>query len=266
MKRTDIYNVPGPGVEFYDLFHEPHRVPPILGDIAFYVRHARRSGGPVLELASGTGRVTIPIAKAGIRVTGLDLSPHMLALARAKAGGLPATFVRGNMRKFDLGRRFRLILIPFRSFQSMLTPEEQRDCLRCVRRHLAPGGLFIVNIFDPKLEYCVPGRSKVISRYRKVTDPATGARANLEVLSRDNDALRQILREKWHFIVRDRRGRLIRRMNRELAIRWTYRTEMAHLLELEGFEPVACHGDFRGGAPRYGSEQVWVCRAAKGKK
>jgi len=262
VKRTTLYDKPGPSVEFYDLYHAEGCVPQIEGDVAFYVRQARRARGPVLEIACGTGRVTIPIARRGIPVTGLDRSPHMLRLARAKADGLPATFVRGDMKNFDLGRKFRLILIPFRSFQALLTSDEQRSCLRCIRRHLAPGGRLIINVFDPRLEFCVDGRSKVISRYREARDPATGRTAFLKVRERANDALHQILRETWDYTVRDRRGRTLERATRQLAIRWSYRYEMQHLFELEGFRPVACYSDFHGGRPKYGAEQVWV--VAKG--
>jgi SAM-dependent methyltransferase len=265
VRRTSLYSLGGAPVDFYDRLHAPGRVPAIAGDVEFYRRWARRTGGPVLELACGTGRVAIPIARDGRQIVGLDLSPHMLRLARAKAGGLRATFVRGTMRRFDLGRKFRLILIPFRSFQAMLTSAEQRDCLGCVRRHLAPGGLAIVNVFDPRLEYCVHGRSRVLSRYRTACDPATGRTIRIVVRERSNDALRQLLTERWECVVRDRRGRVVERSVRTLTIRWTYRWEMRHLLELCGLEPVACFGDFREGPPAYGREQIWVVRAGRKK-
>ncbi len=260
MKKETLYGAGSAAVEFYDAMHEAGSIPCLDGDIAFYRRAAKRARGPVLELACGTGRVAIPLSMAGHDVTALDLSAEMLRVARAKAAGLPIRFVRGNMKRFDLGRRFKLIYITFRSFQSLLTPADQRACLECVRRHLAPGGRLIVNIFDPKLEYCVNGRSRVISRYRKSVDPATGTVCRLKVLERVNDALRQRLTEKWHYEVRDRRGKLVRKDDRVLSIRWTYRWEMAHLLELCGFKPEACFGDFHGGPPRYGAEQIWVAK------
>ncbi|KAF0242424.1 MAG: hypothetical protein FD180_3922 [Planctomycetota bacterium] len=251
MKWGTIYGAGSAGVEFYDAFHAPGHVPAMKGDVDFYIRCARRFGGPVLELAAG-------------------ISPGMVKVARGKAalaerdglsGGI--RFLRGDMTRFSLRRKFRFIYLPFRSFQSLHTIAEQRACLACVRRHLAPGGRFVLNIFDPKLEYCVPGRSKVISRYRKAVDRATGNVCRLEVEERHNDALRQILTEKWHFVVRDRRGKLLREDDRWLSIRWTYRWEMAHLLELCGFDAEACYGGFHGEAPAYGREQVWVAKKAR---
>jgi SAM-dependent methyltransferase len=262
MTRSTVYDPGSPGAVFYDPFHLPGRVPQIEGDIRFYVAMARRARGPVLELACGTGRVTIPIARAGIDVTGLDFSGTMLGIARKKAAGLRVKFVRGDMKRFNLRRKFALIFIAFRSFQNLQTPAEQRACLRCARRHLAPGGRLVINLFDPRLEYCVHGRSEVMSRYRDAVDPVTGNICRLVVRERFNDSLRQVLTEKWRYTVHDRRGRVLRRDDRILSIRWTYHWEMAHLFELEGFRVEHCFGDFRGGPARYGAEQVWVVKAA----
>src|SRR5262245_35858109 len=104
------------------------------GDVAFYLDCARRFGRPVLELATGTGRVLIPLAKAGYEVVGLDAAPAMLEVARAKLGREPelaarVALVEGDMRDFSLGRRFPLTLIPARAFQHVVEPEDQRRTL-----------------------------------------------------------------------------------------------------------------------------------------
>ncbi len=244
----EMYLGRGPAVELYDVLHAD--VPAIKGDVNFYRRHARKTGGPILELACGTGRVAIPLARDGHEVVGLDLSPHMLAIARGKTSDV--TWARGDMERFALRRKFRLILIPFRSFARLLTPEAQRRCLECVRRHLAPGGRFIVNIFDPKLEFCLP-KPVPFPRRPPVRD-STG-RTWRVTAERRNDPVAQVLHEVWTW----RDGRTTWRDR--LTLRWTYRHEMRHLLELCGFRPLACHGDFRGGPPKYGREQIWVCTA-----
>src|SRR5215210_692416 len=77
--------------------------------VAFYSALAQETGGPALEIACGTGRVSIPIARLGIAVTGLDIVPGMVDLARSKSAGLPARWTVGDARSFDLGERFRLI-------------------------------------------------------------------------------------------------------------------------------------------------------------
>ncbi|MCC6738898.1 MAG: class I SAM-dependent methyltransferase [Planctomycetia bacterium] len=263
MSWGSLYGAGSPAVDFYDAMHAPGTLPCIDGDVEFYRAAAGRARGAVLELACGTGRVTIPLAMAGHDVTALDASAGMLRVARAKSAGLPIRFVKGDMRRFRLGRRFKLIFVTFRSFQALLTPADQRACLASVRRHLAPGGRFIVNVFDPKLEYCIHGPSPVISRYRSAVDPDTGNVCRLKVLRRVNDAVSQTLTETWRYVVRDRRGRLVCRQDRRLRLRWTYRWEMAHLFELSGLEPEACYGDFRGGGPRYGAEQIWVVKRAR---
>ncbi|HLF71311.1 MAG TPA: class I SAM-dependent methyltransferase [Dehalococcoidia bacterium] len=122
-------------------------------DIPFYVELAREAsvrGEKVLELGCGTGRVTIPIAEAGVGVAGLDSSPAMLEIARSKAPDASnPRWVEADMRDFDLGERFGLIIIPFRSFQHLLTEPDQLACLERVREHLLPGGRFALNIFNP---------------------------------------------------------------------------------------------------------------------
>ena len=96
------------------------------GDAAFYLALARECGGPVLELGCGTGRVLLPIARAGILCTGLDRSEAMLDALRAKAPPANLNLVRGRMQDFDLGdARFALVTAPFRAFQHLYAVEDQ---------------------------------------------------------------------------------------------------------------------------------------------
>jgi SAM-dependent methyltransferase len=123
-------------------------------DIDFYRNFASVSGGPVLELGAGTGRVAIPLAQAGYEVVGLDASPAMLDRARRN---LEATklkkgrvdFVEGNMTAFDLDRRFGLVFIAANTFQHLLSTKDQAACMARVSRHLAPGGIFAMSIRSP---------------------------------------------------------------------------------------------------------------------
>lgn len=128
------------------------------GDVEFYLGEARKQGGPVLELGCGTGRILAPMARAGLRVTGFDLSARMLERCRKKLAAEPAEvrarvkFVQGDMTAFELGEQFRLIAIPFRPFQHLIEVEQQLRCLHAVVRHLAPGGRLILDFFqtDPR--------------------------------------------------------------------------------------------------------------------
>ena len=139
-------------------------------DIPFYVEEAVSSGSPVLELGSGTGRIAIPIAKSGIEIVGLESSTEMLKVAEAKSKALGAsgsriTWTYGDMRDFSLGREFALVIIPFRGFLSLLSVEEQRSCLRCVKDHLAPGGRLVFDIFVPGPGYADRRRQHAVSLY-----------------------------------------------------------------------------------------------------
>src|ERR671912_1325913 len=104
--------------------------------VAFYAALARETGGPVLEIACGTCRVAIPIARQGFTVTGLDVVPDMLELARSKSAGLPVRWVEGDARSFDLGERFRLVFLTGNAFQAFVTNAEQAAVLKRAHAHL----------------------------------------------------------------------------------------------------------------------------------
>ncbi len=230
------------------------------GDVAFYLAMARRLRGPVLELACGTGRVALPLARAGFDVTGLDRAPAMLAIARAKLRATPIPglrLVRGSMTRFTLSRRFALVVIAFRAFQHLLSVRDQRACLKHVRRHLRPNGRLVIHLFDPRLEYCLPQLRAAPTMRTTVHDSTTGQDVSVAITDRHNDPVTQTFSERWHWTI-TRGGRVVRRFEDVLRLRWTYRQEMRHLFELTGFRVLAEYSDFKGSPPRYGAEQVWV--------
>jgi SAM-dependent methyltransferase len=254
----------GIAVQTYELFITGAAT---AGDIQFYCDCARRFGGDVLELGVGTARVAIALAEAGYNVTGLDLSPAMLERAGQKLAGMPPsiaerlTFVQGDMSAFDLGRKFPLILVPFRAFQHLVEPAAQRRALACMHRHLVPGGHLVIDLFDPRLEFCLP-EAPPLEAAREVRDPATGHRIRRTIVARANDPVRQLIRERIRLDVIDDEGRVTATEETSWALRWTLRQEMTWLLELCGFQPVEQYSDFHGAPPSYGKEQVWVARAA----
>ncbi len=137
-------------------------------DIPFYRARIPSPLADVLELGCGTGRVLVPLADACRFIHGIDSSEAMLARCREKlkAAGIAenkAQVTRGGISDFDLGRRFDLIIAPFRVFQNLETDEEVDGLFECVHRHLAPGGSCILNVFNPKRSaeemrrtWCVP--------------------------------------------------------------------------------------------------------------
>lgn len=238
------------------------------GDVEFYVERARRTGGPVLDVGCGTGRVAAALAEDGHEVVGIDLSEPMLLLAERRRSEAHSavqsrlTFLPADMADFSLGRTFPLIITPFRSFQFMLTTEAQRAALAAFRRHLAPDGELVLDLFDPRLEWLTPGLGQGGGpRSRgEVRHPASGNRVTMDVVERSTDPLRQLLEEVWRIVEVAPDGRELRSATELLALRWSYRSEMRHLLELSGFTAIAEYGDFRGSPPTYGQEQVWVVR------
>ncbi len=238
-------------------------LPVIEGDIEFYLELAQQAPGPTLELGCGTGRVAIPLAQAGIELTGLDLSNPMLAVARetAPAGISNLQFVHGDMTSFDLGRQFGLVYIAFRSFMMLTTREQQRACLECIHRHLTPGGTLAVDLFDPQLDRMVNGF--VPESWRdlgEVVHPRTWNAVRVEATDRTNDVVAQVFEETWRFTEAASDGTVLREHEEVLRMRWTYRYEMRYLLELCGFEVVAEYSDYKKSPPDYGKEQVWVAR------
>jgi SAM-dependent methyltransferase len=258
-------------VETYDLRHPPAMEgTPVEADVAFFRRVAEETGGPILELACGTGRVAFTLAEAGLEVTGLDRSEPMLAVAHEKLDAAPpqvaerVTLVHGDMTAFDLGRTFGLIVIAFRSFQSLLTPELQADCLRAAHAHLRPGGRLVLDLFDPLLDKCAPGATPFEhSTSRADVWLPNGHLVRVTVTSRDVDPLTQVMRETWRFTETDPGGTVVRVEDEDLRLRWTYRHELRYLLALSGFSVEAEYSDFVGSPPAYGKELVVVARRGK---
>jgi SAM-dependent methyltransferase len=125
-------------------------------DVGFYVDEALASGGPVVELAVGTGRIAVPIAAAGVNVIGVDSSPGMLGVARAAAetaGVADRIDLRvGDLRSPPVAERVPLVICPFRSLLHMETEEEKLSALRAAHGLLEDGGRFVFDVFAPSRE------------------------------------------------------------------------------------------------------------------
>jgi SAM-dependent methyltransferase len=234
------------------------------GDVEFYLGLARRAAVGVLEIGVGTGRVALQLAEAGIFVTGLDASPAMLAIAREKASAAGhderLRLVCADMCAFDLSpTRFGLIIAPGRAFQLLLTPEDQLAALSAFRRHLEPGGILALHLFDPDLRLLLPGAPAPIDRQIGV-DRETGLRVEGILKSAECDYVNQTRRELWRYRLFAKDGSVALEEVLELSLRWTYRWEMGYLLRLAGFAVEAEFSDFSRSPPTYGKEQIWVAR------
>ncbi|MBM4437139.1 MAG: class I SAM-dependent methyltransferase [Actinobacteria bacterium] len=147
--------------EFRDTGYEPAALvydleyPTCAGDeLGYWAARARAAGGTALELATGTGRVAIALAKLGYRVTGLDTSEAMLRQAEAKRAAMPPrlarrlTFVAQDMRAYDLQQTFDLVFVAFNSLLLLPSAEARLACFACSFRHVRPGGAFGFDVFE----------------------------------------------------------------------------------------------------------------------
>lgn len=263
---SPFYERPGLNVESYDAIVPDD--PPGGDDLAFITALARESGGPLLELACGTGRLTIPLAEAGFEVVGLDRSAAMLGVARAKAAALSddarerVRFVEADMTGFDLPVRFGLAFAVFRGFMLLRDVDDQIATLAAARRHLRPGGRLVIDLFDPRLDWLSPD-TPLPDRVLTGRLPS-GTLVEARPLQRTTDPVRQVFAEPWVFVERDAAGTVLREEHETLTMRWTYRFEMRHLLTLAGFEDLHEFGDYAGGPPAYAAEQIWVARRPEG--
>lgn len=145
----------------YDLFGWDYESinPPTDAEVDWHLSWARRTGGPVLGLACGTGRLLGRLAMAGFETVGIDLSEAMLARAGENISALPPdargrmSLVKADMSRFDLGRRFGLVFIADNSFRELRTRKALLACLRCARNHLRDGGRLLITErrFNPSL-------------------------------------------------------------------------------------------------------------------
>jgi SAM-dependent methyltransferase len=238
-------------------------------DVAFFVEAAKKSGGPVLEVGCGTGRVLVPLARAGVEVVGLDLSPQMLDVCRETlrqetlAVQSRAELIEADMRTFELGRTFRLITLPFRPFQHLITVEEQLSCLKSLQRHLAEDGRLILDLYNPSLdaltarqegqefgdepEFVTPDGRRVLRRHKTVT----------------HDRFNQVIHVELIYYVTHPDGRQ-ERLVHAFPMRYIFRFEVEHLLARCGFEVDELYAGFDKSAygSRYPGELVFVARKA----
>ena len=243
---------PSGGYDHYDFVAEfyDHVVPYAeRQDIQFWVDAARQSGGPVLEIGCGTGRVLVPTARAGIDIVGLDLSSRMLSICRQKLSQEPpevqarTQLVEADMRHFDLGRQFALVTTPFRPFQHLMTVEDQLACLTSIHRHLADGGRFVLDLFNPRLERLVD------DRYLKEgdADPEFTMPDGRKVVRQQRvvsrDLLNQVQDIELIYYVAHPDGRQ-ERLVHAFPMRYLFRFEAEHLLARCGFEVEDVYADF----------------------
>jgi len=233
-------------------------------DVQFYAAEAARNGAgsAVLELGCGTGRVLLPLARAGHAVTGVDSSASMLARCRATLAKEQrevrerVTLHQADIRRLDvlksgngLGSEasFELAIAPFRVFQHLITVDDQLRCLESVRAHLAPRGRFVFDVFNPNFALMTQDRSAEVEDTPEV--PVGDGR----VLRRTA----RVPRVRWVDQVSDieliyyvRTGDKVERLVQSFPMRWYLASELEHLVTRAGFRVENIYGDLNRGPLR----------------
>ncbi len=214
-------------------------------DLLLIQEFAARCGSPILELACGTGRVLLPLARAGYQITGVDKSPAMLEVARRKveAEGLTdrVTLVQQDMRHLAVKGRFNLAFIAVNSFTHLLTTDDQLAALGRIRAHLQPGGLLLLDLFNPDLAQLLEARGQVVLD-KVMTDPATGHRL-MRFHTQRVDLSRQTLYVTFIVDEVDGQGGVWRTLF-PFSMRYLFRGELELLLRHAGFELEALYGSY----------------------
>jgi SAM-dependent methyltransferase len=211
-------------------------------DISFYVEEAQGCHGPVVELAVGSGRIAVPLAQAGHRVIGVDLSEGMLAVARSLAeengvGSLLDLRV-GDLREPPVDERVELVICPFRSLLHMPNEDEKVRALRAARDLLAPGGRFVFDVFVPSPDDIAETDGLWLEREPGIFERADWDEAartlRLSVRSGDSSA--------------------------SMELHWLSAIEWRRLIAEAGLEVAGLYGWFDRRPFRGGEDMVWACR------
>ena len=226
--------------------------------ISFYCDLAKTIGGPVLEIACGSGLVTIPIAALGLDVTGVDLAHPMLQHARkkAEAQGLTVRWEAADARSFDLGTKFQFILLTGNAFQAFLRREDQEALLASVKRHLAPNGIFAFETRNPSgHDLTDQPEEEFDQRYTSVEGHQVAVS-----FTQAYDPIAQVM--YWTSYRRWNDGERDHTKESRIACRFTHPQELEALLHYTGFQVVEQYGNWSKEALSPSSPSIiTVCKA-----
>lgn len=217
---------------------------PATFDLDFFLQETGKVKGEVLELMSGTGRVSIPLLEAGVHLTCVDFSAELNAIFERKLrqAGLKADVHLMDVCELDLGKQFEMVIIPFHSFAHITKPEDQRKALERIREHLAPGGTFICTLGNPTVrQKVVDGQLRLLRKYAL---PETHGTLLLWVVENQSAADPQVVEAKQFYEEYDGGGVLIAKRLLELHFRLSKREEFEALAKAAGFKINAFYGDY----------------------
>lgn len=210
-----------------------------LSDLPFYKKWLpQNKDAQILELCCGTGRLTLPIAKDGYRICGVDYTSSMLERAKTKASeaGLEIHFIEADIRTLDLQGKFDLIFLPFNSIHHLYKNEDLFMALKGVQNHLKEGGRFLLDCFNPNIQYIAESEreQRVIAEYT-----ANDGREVLIKQTMHYESATQINRIEWHYFIN---GEFYSIQN--LDMRLYFPQELDSYLERAGFHIIHKFGGF----------------------
>ena len=230
-------------------------------DIPFFVGETGKVAGEVLELMSGTGRVSIPLIKAGVKLTCVDASAEMLAILQTKLKdqNLCASVHHMDVRTLDLGKTFDLIIIPFHSFAELPTASDQRKTLTAIQQHLTAGGRFICTLHNPRTRLKrVDGQLRLWGNYARENGAGTLLFWGLENFDSDHRSVNGLeLFEEY-----SPAGILQSKRMIELHYRVVEKREFEELFATAGLEREALYGDYARAEFQEESSpfMIWILR------
>jgi SAM-dependent methyltransferase len=241
--QTDSYNI---SAKHYDRAYAAKQD---LVDLPFYLDLAKRSGGPVLEIACGTGRVLLEIAREGISIDGVDNSSPMLGTLASRLEREPravrdkVTLHEGDMRSFILNRKFPLVIIPFRPMQHMYSVTDQLAALATAAAHLEEDGKLAFDVFYPKFELIPEGLNEEVLDLEWSDDSNPPKTVRRFLKKHSFDKIHQTFAAT--FIFRTYRGNeLIQEETEPLKMSYYTYPHLRALFLLAGLEPLEEYGSF----------------------
>ena len=227
-----------------------------IDDLQFYKRWMpQNKDARILELCCGTGRLTIPIAEDGYNISGVDYTFSMLEQAKAKASeaGLKIEFIEADIRTLDLQNKYDLIFIPFNSIHHLYLNEDLFKAFNTVKKHLKTGGRFLLDCFNPNIQYIVEHEKKQIEVAAYTTKD--GREILIKQLMR-YERKTQINRKEWHYFINGKFDSI-----QNLDMRLFFPQELDTYLDWNGFKIIHKFGNFEEEAFYDSSEkQIFVCQ------
>lgn len=234
-------------------------------DIQFYIKYAKETKGNILELACGSGRISIPIAKTGSKIWAVDLSKPMLEKFKKRLEKLNGKIannihlMKADMRNFNFKQKFSLILLPFRSFQIITNDKEARSCLRSIHNHLTDDGIFILHLLKPFHDIEKNWISDEEYLDWEIKDEESNTTIQRSHLRNNIDVENQVIHIKLLFTTRNE-DKQLEQKDYEVQMKYYYNSQINQLLKDHNFEIIDEFDYFTEEKKNNNHEIIFICR------